>query len=269
MKYSITNDTITIVVDGDLHTIHAEDDRFEEIVRHLVTKNWEEAQRLILPATRVIEWSEGAFQVEDGVVKHNGRTLPDRLSSRMMRLLSEGHEVKPFMAFWERLEKNPSMRSVQQLYNFLEHENIPITEDGCFMAYKSVTMEFKDWHTGNVDNSVGVINEMPRNQISDDPQVGCHFGFHVGALNYAANFGGYEGSRKIIICKIDPADVVCVPYDDSCMKVRVCKYKVVDEYTGPLPSTVVVDFGSRLETNYEPEDEEEDDNYLDDFYDEN
>jgi hypothetical protein len=45
-----------------------------------------------------------------------------------------------------------------------------------------------------------------------------------------------------MICKVDPADVVSVPLDESHQKVRCCKYEVVGEYDGDLLPAVVDDY---------------------------
>jgi hypothetical protein len=127
------------------------------------------------------------------------------------------------------------MRSVEQLWNFLQHSNIPLTTNGTFYAYKGVKSDYKDAHSGTIDNSPGAVNKMPRNKISDDPQKDCHFGFHVGALEYARGF-----SSLVVVCEVDPEHVVCVPYHLSSQKMRVCEYKVVGNYGGPLPSIVIV-----------------------------
>jgi hypothetical protein len=61
---------------------------------------------------------------------------------------------------------------------------------------------------------------------------------HVGSLEYVRGFAcgyGTEGGDRIVIVKVNPADVVSVPYDCQNQKVRTCKYEVLREYTGPLP----------------------------------
>ena len=104
-------------------------------------------------------------------------------------------------------------------------------------------------------------SQMPRNKISDDPRVACHEGLHCGNLAYVRDFGGTDGGKRIVIVRVDPADVVCVPYDSSMHKVRVCKYTVVGNYSGqPLPSTTFKD--DPVDHEYEesdPEYEDDDD----------
>lgn len=169
-----------------------------------------------------------------------------------MDMAARGEDPTPVYKFYEKLQRNPSWRSVQQLWQFLQHDNIPLTEDGCFLAYKGVNANFTDKHTGKVDNHPGKVNEMQRNMISDDPNQACHYGYHVGALSYARSFAG--GGGKLVICKVDPEHVVCVPYDSSQEKMRVCKYEVLGLYGAPLPS---VTFKEDIAPPEEQEDEDD------------
>lgn len=150
-------------------------------------------------------------------------------------MANEKKDARFLMRFWERLRRNPSYRSVQQLFPFLEKEGIPVERDGTFLAYKSITHDNKDQHTKTIDNSPGTKHIMPRNLVSDDPKTACHFGFHVGSLNYASRT--WTGA-KLVICRIDPEHVVCVPYDHNAEKMRVCQYEVVGYHGDKLPSTV-------------------------------
>ena len=128
---------------------------------------------------------------------------------------------------------NPSRRAVNELYSFLSHKNLPITDSGTFLAYKSVRSDYTDHHTGEFSNALGSVLEMPRNAVCDNAGQGCSDGFHAGSLQYASSFGG-DGSVLLIV-EIDPADVVSIPSDCSCQKLRTCKYKVVSLYAGLLP----------------------------------
>ena len=75
---------------------------------------------------------------------------------------------------------------------------------------------------------------MTRSKVDDDRARGCSNGLHAGALNYVAGYGSLENGDKIVIVKINPADVVSVPSDCNCEKLRTCRYEVVGEYQGEL-----------------------------------
>ena len=123
---------------------------------------------------------------------------------------------------------NPSSRATEELYTFLEHKNMPLTPEGNFLAYKGVNADFTDNYTGKFNNSVGQILEMRRNGVCDDANIGCSNGFHAGSYEYAKGYASHGGNLMVV--EIDPADVVSVPLDCECQKLRTSKYKVVAHY---------------------------------------
>ena len=232
--FTLTQDSVTVIVNGKPHTVQKGAPNFLALRTAILNENWEAVPKNLTVVKSIREWAKGKFSLSDDgrTFSYEGQTIPDSINSRIISMASSGESPEPLLKFWERLQRNPSMRSVEQLWPFLQHAGIPLTEDGCFLAYKGVNNDFTDKHTGTVDNKPGVINEMPRNKISDDPREACHYGYHVGALRYAKAF-----ASRMIICKVDPEHVVCVPYDSSQEKMRVCKYEVIGNYGEQLPST--------------------------------
>ena len=247
--YSISNESIVVVVDGQTHTVNNKAPNFLSLRGSLLSGN-EQGVRDNLSAAKSVEaWSNGKFKITDGKVVYEGRALPSDLSDRISKMATAGEDPMVFFRFWERLKSNPSHRSVEQLFSFLNNQGIPLTKDGTFLAYKSVRNNWLDHHSGTIKNEVGKTISMPRHQISDDPQHACHEGLHVGALEYAKWFGGDD--RKIIICEVDPKDVVCVPYDHEHQKMRVCEYRIIGVFGGQLNSTT----HTEDEYDYECDDE--------------
>jgi len=232
--YTLTNESVTIIWEGKPHTVQKGAPQFQSLRFAILNEKWEDIPKHLTVAKSLSEWAKGKFTVNGEVISYDGDRLPQDINNRILQMAGKGEDPTPVFLFWERLQKNPSSRSVKQLWPFLEHRGIPLTTDGCFLAYKGVKDDYKDQYSGTVDNKPGVINEMPRNKISDDPNEACHFGYHVGDLSYAKSF-----APKVIVCKVDPADVVCVPYDESQRKMRVCKYEVIGNHNGcHLPDTI-------------------------------
>jgi hypothetical protein len=154
------------------------------------------------------------------------------------------------------------MQSQKELYDFLEHEHLPITEDGHFLAYKAVRSDFKDKYRGVFDNSVGKVCQMQRAKVDDDRSRGCSDGLHAGALNYVASYGNLDAGDKIVIVKINPKDVVSVPSDCNHEKLRTCRYEVVGEYEGELLKPL-------YKADFSQDDYEDDEDYdiRDDYWD--
>jgi len=164
----------------------------------------------------------------DGVVYYKGEALNNNLTQRIISLHQEGFDVQSYLNFLDKLMQNPSYNSREMLFKFIDDHKLPITPEGDILGYKGVTSDFKDCHTRSFDNSVGVVNSMPRAQVDDNPKNDCSRGFHVGSESYATGFGD-----RTVIVKVNPKNAVSVPdYDTN--KLRVCEYEVVAEYEGTL-----------------------------------
>ena len=225
---------------GKTHTVSSDHTHFEQI-KNLVREIGKNPQypelfmddllELVTPAKMIIDRGEGKVTVEDGVVYYGNTPVHSTLTERILWGLREGFSMDPYIAFMENLMRNPSKRSVDQLFVFVERNKMGITEDGYILAYKRVRDDFKDIYSGKFDNSPGQIPYMIRNQVNDDPDVKCSQGLHVCAQSYLPSYGSYEGN-KIVIVKVDPADVVSVPVDYNAGKMRCCRYEVLAEYEG-------------------------------------
>jgi len=197
----------------------------------------------------------GKVEVRDNEVWFNGEILHNSLTRRMLDMLREGFDIQPLVLFLENLMKNPSKRAVDELFDFLDHKNLPLTEDGHFLGYKAVRKDFLDKFSGTIDNSIGKTVEIARNAVDDDRQHECSHGLHVGCLEYSGPTGWYHSSNdRVLIVKVNPADCVAVPKDHNATKLRVCKYVVVDEFKGALNKAVYS--GAKVG----------DDNYVNDEY---
>jgi hypothetical protein len=204
--------------------------RFGELVDAIKNRDWDLAAHVAVNKVEPISFKDGHIEVKDNVAYYAGRLLPEGISKMLHRLLSEGFPHEYFVKFINNLMNNSSHRSVTQLYEFLTMNDMPITEDGCFMAYKAVEDGYMSKHsdreTGErVRYMVGDVPTMPRFLISDDPDMLCHAGLHACSMKYLESWSG----KHLMLVKINPADVVCVPYDCNRTKMRVCRMEVVSE----------------------------------------
>jgi hypothetical protein len=239
VNFNITNDTITVIWKGKPVIVKKGQSNFAMLRNVLLNENGDAVERNLTAMKSLEDWAQGNFTVNGDTVFYNGEALPEKLNKRIVEMATKGESPLPFFKFWENLKLNPSKRSVDQLWDFLNHAGIPLTEDGHFLAYKSVKENFLDHHSGTISNHPGTVVKMERNQISDDPQHPCHEGLHVGALGYVGS--QYGSDSNIVIVRVNPRDVVCVPYDHSFMKMRVCEYLVQGLYVAPLSSTTQKD----------------------------
>ena len=206
---------------------------FKAVADAIRESRFDDAVELASVVSFVAHASEGNVQLTDDGVLYKGEVMTGFLAGRMMEFFNQGLPVAHYMKFLDNLMDNPSMVSRNELYMFLEVAKLPVTEDGCFLAYKAVRADFKDKHSGTFDNSPGVTHEMERRNVDDDRNRTCSYGFHAAAYEYAKNFLG-GGDDRMVAVKINPRDVVSVPSDYNNQKLRCCKYTVMFEIPGAI-----------------------------------
>jgi hypothetical protein len=226
--------SLTVFIEGKQFVVHATDSNFQLAVKAYSEKDWETLHTLVNPSIAFMKLYAKYEQIEvkNGNVYVNDESISNVIATRILDYLSQGIDCLPVFKFITKLNLNPSSRAVNELYTFLEHKFLPITNNGNFLAYKALRSNYTDIHTGKFDNNVDNVLEMPRNKVDDNKDVGCSYGFHAGTLDYARNFRPHDG--KLVLVEINPADVVSIPTDCECQKLRTCKYKVVAEYEVPL-----------------------------------
>ena len=232
LQHLITPRTLTVVFSsGDPVSIVKSDfnaARFDNIVRLLRNGEYSQVPSAVDRALQVASVSKGKFTMQNGTIVIDGISLPDSLSDKLLDLVDEEGDTTPLENFWDNLKENPTLSSREDLYSFIEYNNVPITPDGCFIVYKKVNHNMWDNYTGNTHlNTVGSIIEMARDSVDHNRNNTCSTGLHVAAFEYAANFSG----NRLIECKVNPRDVVAVPPDYSNQKMRVCRYEILRETT--------------------------------------
>lgn len=239
MNFIITrsgdNRVITVVLSGKPVTVSSADEAYAQVEAALKRPDAteEEIQDIIFGKAAKIEkliTDEDDFNLNGGVVTYKGLTLPAVLSERIVSMADEGFDIGPMKRFVENLSQNPSNRVFEQLYGFLEFGKVALTDDGCFLAYKKVRRNYRDIYSGSFDNSVGAKVSVPRVTVDDDPKKTCSRGLHVCSFDYLSEYGGsVQAGYRVMVCKVNPRDVVCIPDDYNHTKMRLCEYTVVGE----------------------------------------
>lgn len=227
-NYIIADDgSIVLMHDAEVYTIDTGHVNYTQIVAALTDEDFDSLDVLINVAETICNNVKGV-SVENGIVFYNGSELHNTMTERIIRFMQQGLPYKPLLNFLANIMENPSARSVNELYGFLAHQGMPITEDGCFVGYKAIRDDYTDKYTGKVSNKVGSVISMPRNLVDDNFQNTCSVGFHVGAHSYASTFG--SDNDRMVLVKVNPRHAVSVPNDHDATKLRVCEYEVIEEH---------------------------------------
>jgi hypothetical protein len=234
VPFMFVDGNLTLVLNNKSYQVLPDHINYKMILEVLPTATADELLEIVDIQKAVSVFSDGLVEIKEGKVLYDGDEVHGSISKRILEFMSKGLPFQPLVNFLNNLMDNPSMQSQQELYDFLEHEHLPITEDGCFLAYKAVRNDYMDKYAGKFRNKVGDICKMTRSKVDDNRGRGCSQGLHAGALNYVASYGSVDAGDRIVIVKINPRDVVSVPSDCNCEKLRTCQYEVVGEYQGEL-----------------------------------
>jgi hypothetical protein len=252
---------IFLLLDGKEYSINAGNSSFSKALEAYNAKDWESFIYIVNPEIRLksLYASYEGIEVKDGNLYVFGDPIHSTIAKRVISFIEHGLDCVHLFKFILKLNMNPSKRAVDELYTFLEHRALPVTDNGNFLAYKAVRADYTDKYSGKFLNTIDSVLEMPRNKVDDNKENGCSYGFHAGSVDYAKNFMDRDG--HLMLVEINPADVVSIPTDCQFQKLRTSKYKVVGEYEIDLNDPV---YASRFQTDQDDDvdvwnDEEEED----------
>jgi hypothetical protein len=252
--YLLQGKNIVLVIDNKSHTVTSSHISYEKIKTAIRENDWDTVKAIIDPVKTVLNYGAGNIAVQGEKVFYKGQEMHNSLTKRMLQMIEEGFPIAPLAAFWDNLMLNPSFRAVNELYSFLEKNNLPITPDGQFLAYKKVKDDYMDVYSGTTPNKLAsdwtteeliampmiagkrkeitiqivdgvTVVEMPRNFVNDDQNNTCADGLHFCSQEYLGHFGG----ERVMILKVNPRDVVSIPNDYNRSKGRASRYEIVGE----------------------------------------
>ena len=239
MKYVISNKgVVNCVVASKTYTFDKNHPNYTKLVGHLIDKNVEYFEADYDVAAAIDNFCEGYVDVKNGTLQCDGIEMPELFTDRIIKMRKEGFDFQPMLEFLNNMNENPSDHAIVELFDFMQHEHLPITDDGSFLAYKAVDKDFKDKWSRTFDNSVGSTVEVDRSTVDSNRDNGCSNGLHVGSLNYVKDYGNEDNGDQFLVVKVNPMDVVSVPTCSRFQKLRCSKYEVVALFTDPLKDSV-------------------------------
>lgn len=220
--------TITLFLDGKQHVMNNSAPLFNALFEALKANDVTGIRRSLEVKKSIAEFEGGKFKLYDNdTLYYNGAEVRHCMVERILAMYKAGVDASPMMRFLENLLTNPSQDSQNELYLFLEHNNLPITDDGHFLAYKYVTSDYKDCYSQTLDYRVGNTIEMPRSEVDANRHNTCSRGLHFCSREYIGDMS--YGGRRLMVIKINPRDVVSIPSDYNNSKGRCCKYYFLEE----------------------------------------
>lgn len=232
--------------DGTIHTLGSNSEIFNDVGMLLLNNKIYEAVALIeagIAAKAEVAIDLGPdMKLLDGILYWHGIKQESGIARRIVSDIETGKFDNRYVEFMRKLMLNPSYKSVEMLYDFLEHNKFEILENGNILAYKGLKRTEngpRDWFTGLVPNWANTTVTMPRNMVEDDPTKACSQGLHIASKEYARDYG------NVVEVSVDPADIVSVPYNYNNKKCRCCRYEVLTGKEKPAGAPDVIVVGVR------------------------
>jgi hypothetical protein len=235
-----SNKTVTFYVGSAVYQASASTANFEAVMAELkkADPDTDLLIRLVTPAQAIIDaiaavpadspdyLPAGKVSVTISEIRYDGVPVTGVLVDRILAMLAEGFDIMPMVRFMENLFRNPADHAREELYLWLESAALPITEDGYFLAYKTVRSNFTSHHDGVTDNTPGTIVSMPRQEVDPVRDRTCSRGLHFCSKDYLTD--GPMARGTVVLLKINPADVVSIPSDYNNTKGRAWQYEVLE-----------------------------------------
>lgn len=274
INYLLNSRQVSVIVKGKSYTISKDDKRYDRVMSLIKDKNEDELNLYLNKTEGINRKMKGLTITDEGVVTYiNKDGVEDILSSSLINTLIAMYEqdvesVEPLIKFWEKLKLNPSYRVNRCLFDFIEANNIVINEKGNLIMYKIVGRTddkevFVDLYTHKIKQRLGEsVPRLERNQVDDNIENLCSYGYHLCSWNYLPHYGSCVNELDaIILCELDPADIVAIPKDYNNSKIRCTTYTLLEEYfykDGEMKDVLYRGYNNSFDdTNIRDEDEEE------------
>lgn len=235
VPYRISDKTITIVVDRQVHTVQRSAANANALIAELAkgeSADLEAIKAMASVKNYIVYLSQGRISLTDAGIQFMGELVNSYMTERIMRHHAEGVDVSPMLAFMDRVMNHPIIGIQQDIYKWCEKGDMPFTAEGHIIAYKKVDMNWRSYHASpdgtHLHHPIGGYVEMERSAVDPRRDNTCSTGLHFCSYDY---LNAYQGANtgRILILSIDPQDVIAIPTDYNQTKGRACRYRIIGE----------------------------------------
>jgi hypothetical protein len=159
----------------------------------------------------------------------DGKELNGLVAKRIVHHVERNEGYDALKNFLTKALSGKDEKRMDNLFRFVEKNNLPIHPDGDVLAFKAVRPDGKDTHfPSRILYELGKYVE--QENFDESPHNLCSTGLHIGGRSYVKSFGRLSDD-KFFIVKVDPNDFVSY-VDTEWGKARVRKMFVYGETEG-------------------------------------
>ena len=220
IPFVIKKNFIAVSLPGsEVFTLHSSHQTFDQLAKALRNKQWKKIPQLVSLAAQLEGVSHGDIEVKRNKVYYKGIAVNPAITQRIVAMAKKKKDILPAIKFLNNLYKNPSREAREEFFQWLNDNDLPITDTGCFLAYKSVNNQYRDTHSNTIDNHPGQVIFGSRDWFDNNYRTQCSSGFHICSKHY-----GIYGDRTMAVL-VNPRDVLSAEGG----KMRVVRYEVLKE----------------------------------------
>jgi hypothetical protein len=237
IPYIENEEGVTFFSNGNTYDLSSEHLKYDEVISILDNnpEKIEEAIRFCTEPILNIVLGEVKFDYSIQKVFFNGNAVENKAINYLFHLHKAGRNHSKIEKFIEKLFLNPNISTINDLFNFVQKNKMPICEDGDFLAYKVVENDYTS--RGNTKNEIGkeISPTLSWKEVDVDRNNTCSTGYHFCSWNYIENaFGGISTikrkKQRLLVIKVNPANVASIPNDYNDSKGRATTYFIQEEY---------------------------------------
>jgi len=209
VAYIASENVITIILNGTHKMIQIKTKKQRnEIISAIETykksnqteQDLEKLEKYLVPIKRINLESDGRLELDTETnelyLKGTDKPIENGLANKILDFLNNNLPIEALITFWESCLKNPHYIAIKELFEFLEKNNLPITDDGGFLGYKKLNLKHlnsvpQEFTTLYVNNSNKVVS-LNGKQVS--PEVAEQFLNYVKEENNPTMLDVYSGT---------------------------------------------------------------------------
>lgn len=135
--FILNGNTITLVYQGQVYTKQASDEEIAIATVHAQAQDYEELVNYLFPTPKNLLLKPGFWEENGSIYYKNIKvSIPKVLADKFVQAQDE--EFNRLIKFWGWLSLNPNPRSRENLYNWIEKNDVQLTNGGLMIHFRRV-----------------------------------------------------------------------------------------------------------------------------------
>lgn len=135
--FILNGNTITLVYQGQVYTKQASDEEIAIATVHAQAQDYEELVNYLFPTPKSLLLKPGFWEQDGSIYYKNIKvSIPKVLADKF--LVAGEEEFERLIKFWGWLSLNPNPKSRENLYNWIEKNDVQLTNGGLMIHFRRV-----------------------------------------------------------------------------------------------------------------------------------